>query len=128
MIYEDRGFVPNAKDNKEDKSKAHYLEYGLSTFIMNNFKREIRRAAYNGNDSLIKLSIIKYIYSSINERILRSLYLTCNNEETIAYSHKVNIRRLNAPVRKIEAPFKDIDDANVLKTNGLYHLFANRDF
>ena len=61
MIYKDRGFVPKAKDNKEDKSKPHYLEYGLSTFIMNNFKREIRRAAYNGNDNLLKLSVIKYI-------------------------------------------------------------------
>ena len=115
MIYKDRGFVPNAKDNKEDKSKPHYLEYGLSTFIMNNFKREIRRAAYNGNDNLLKLSVIKYIYGSIDERILRSSYLTCSDEETIAYSHKVNIRRLDAPVKKIEALFKDIEDAEVLK-------------
>ena len=114
MIYEDKGFVPKGNGNKR-KIAPKYLEYGLSTFIMNNFKREIRRAAYNGQDKIVKLAIIKYIYGSIDERILRSSYLTYSDEETISYSYKINIKRLSAPVKKIESIFKDIEDGDVLK-------------
>lgn len=114
MIYEDKGFIPKGNDNKRN-IVPKYLEYGLSTFIMNNFKREIRRAAYNGQDKIVKLAIIKYIYGSIDERILRSSYLTYSDEETISYSYKINIKRLSAPVKKIESIFKDIEDGDVLK-------------
>lgn len=114
MIYEDKGFVPKANDNKKNVDPK-YLEYGLSTFIINNFKRDIRRASYNGSDMIVKLAVIKYIFGSIDERILRSSYLTYCDEETIAYSHKINIKRLDTPVKKIEALFEGIEDAAVLK-------------
>ncbi len=42
MIDEEKGFIPKVKKN----GNPEYIEYGLSSFIMINFKRELVRSSY----------------------------------------------------------------------------------
>lgn len=115
MIYEDKGFV--AKTSK-DNNAYKYMGYGLSYVIMNNFKRDLRRSNYDGNDYIILLGIIKYIYGSYNSTLVLSDYLTYQNIELIEYIESVNVKRINNIVKTIETSFvnkiNDTDDLNTL--------------
>lgn len=99
MVYEDKGFVAKSRRVSSDEE---YLEYGLSSFIMNNFKRDLLKASYDHNEKLVKLSVIMYIFGSIDERILSRSFLTYDDEELIAYSHHVSLKRIHTITVKIE--------------------------
>ena len=116
MVYEDKGFI--AKANKVNNNPV-YVEYGLSSFIMLNFKRELKRASYDGNEDIIKLGIIKYIFDSYNEVFIKSSYLTTQEaDHLIEYSYKISDKRINTVAKRVDELFhnkiNDKDDLNVL--------------
>ena len=114
MIYEDKGFVPKTSKNN---NAYMYMGYGLSYVIMNNFKRDLKRSNYDGNDNIILLGIIKYIYGSYNKTLVLSDYLTYQNDELIKYTQSVNVKRINNITKTIEASFANkIGDENDLNT------------
>lgn len=107
MVYKDKGFIP--KTSKADINTINnplYLEYGLSKFIMLNFKRDLRRASYDGNEDIIKLGIINYIFDSYKPACIKSSYLTINEaEELVTYSNKVTNKRIINVSNKIKQLF-----------------------
>ena len=109
MIYEDKGFIP--KTSKTNNAYV-YMGYGLSYVITNNFKRDLSRASYDKNTNIINLGILKYIYGTYNETIIKSDYLTHDNADLIDYLSNANNRRINTIVKSIDASFsnKIIDD------------------
>ena len=114
MIYEDKGFVP--KTLKSDRPV--YLEYGLSRFIMTNFKRELLKASYDHNEDVVKLGILLYIFDSCDEVFIRSSILTYRDEKLIEYSLRISDKRVNTIRRKIislmEESIPDKDERNRL--------------
>lgn len=114
MIYEDKGFVA-----KTSKVNAYvYLGYGLSYVIMNNFKRNLFRASYDSNENIINLGILKYIYGTYNKIIIKSDYLTYDNDKLIDYLANANAKRIDTIVKSINVSFNskvnDEDDLNTL--------------
>ena len=116
MVYEDKGFVPKRVNN--EYKEPNYLEYGLSKFIMLNFKRDLRRVSYDGNENIIKLGIIKYIFGSYNKTLLAKSYLTYSDDDLFNYLDKANNKRIDKVAINIEAALNnkinDIDDLNTL--------------
>lgn len=114
MIYEDKGFVPKTS---KDNNAYMYMGYGLSYVIINNFKRDIRRASYDSNENIINLGILKYIYGTYNKTIISSDYLTYQNTELINYLTNANSKRIDTIVKAIKTSFTNkIGDENDLNT------------
>lgn len=104
VIDEEKGFIPKVKKN----SSPEYIEYGLSTFIILNFKREIKRCAYgSGKDErLIKLGVINFIFDTYSKQLVNHSYLTYKDDDVLNYVDSVNPRRVNTISKKIDELFK----------------------
>ena len=114
MIYEDRGFV--AKTSKNSNNYV-YMGYGLSYVIINNFKRDLLRVSYDKNENIINLGILKYIYGTYNRIIIKSDYLTYDNDKLIDYLVNANAKRIDTVVKGIDTAFKSrINDETDLNT------------
>lgn len=70
-ITENDGFIP-----KQIPMSNSFLEYGLSHFIIVNFKRELLRATYDNSFDYVVFGIIYFIFGDINEIFIRSSFLT----------------------------------------------------
>ena len=91
MITEKDGFIPKTVVNKEPQ----YMEFALSSFIMANFKRALKRRSMGGTDMLIHLGVIQYIFGSVNEFFLDSSYLTHHDVATYYdYYEKISHQRI----------------------------------
>lgn len=116
MVYEDKGFVP--KSEKKEYRKPFYVEYGLSSFILLNFKRTLDRASYDRNQNIIRLGIIKYIFGSCDQRLLDMSFIARNDEKLKEYAGKANGKRIDTISASIDKAFKeritDKDDLSVL--------------
>lgn len=117
IIDEEKGFIPKVKKN----SSPEYIEYGLSRFIMLNFKREIYRCAYGskGNDPLIKLGVIDFIFDTYSKELIKHSYLTYLDDDVFTYIDSVNPKRVKTISKKIDELFKskitnDIDRLNLI--------------
>ena len=106
MIDEEKGLIPKRKD------KRSYLEYGLSRFIMKNYKRELSRASYDHNILLVKLGIIAYIFDDISDISLKRSFLIKDDIDDIkSLRDRVNTRRLSTIKKKIDDLLsKDLDE------------------
>lgn len=114
MIYKDKGFV--AKTSKVNNAYK-YMGYGLSYVIMNNFKRDLLRASYDKNENIISLGILKYIYGTYNEVIVKSDYLTHDNDDLINYLINASSRRIDTMLKTINTSFTNkVDDTDDLNT------------
>lgn len=117
IIDEEKGFIPKVKKN----SSPEYIEYGLSSFIMLNFKRELNRCAYgsSGNDSLIKLGVIDFIFNTYSKELIKHSYLTYLDDDVFTYIDSVNPKRVKTISKKIDELFKskitnDVDRLNLI--------------
>ena len=112
MIYEDKGFIAKVKKN----DSPCYIEYGLSSFIMNNFKRDLLRTSYDHNMNIVKLGIVYYVFDDIDEDYLNRSCLTYEDKEVKEYYKKANLNRIKTVSKKINELFKQkIKDDKDLK-------------
>lgn len=113
MIDEEKGLIPKRKD------KRSYLEYGLSRFIMKNYKRELSRAAYDHNILLVKLGIVAYIFDDISDISLKRSFLIKDDIDDIKnLRDRVNTRRLSTIKKKIDDLLsKDLNEDKNLITS-----------
>ena len=85
-------------------SQPEYLEFGLSHFIMANYKRELQRTVYDANIMIIYLGIIDVVFGSINDYFIQHCALTYNQAEgIIQYYHHASSQRIQRIRKKIES-------------------------
>lgn len=101
MITEKDGFIPK----RSLTAPKVFLEYGLSHFIMANFKRDLERSTFGASPELLRLGIIYYLFGSINDTFIRSTYISHGMEEELIqrYEKGVSSRRLTTLSNKIES-------------------------
>lgn len=90
-ITENDGFIP-----KQIPMSNSFLEYGLSHFIIVNFKRELLRTTYDNSFDYVVFGIIYFIFGNINEVFIRSSFLT--NQDL---NHYLDFLRRNPSERRI---------------------------
>lgn len=78
-ITEKDGFIPKHSNNEH----SEYLEYGLSHFIMVNFKRDLMRATYNSDIRIVLLGIVLFMFDSTSSVLIRSTYITKSYEDAL---------------------------------------------
>lgn len=81
MITEKDGFIPKRSDAPYVSSRC--LEYGLSHFIIANFKRDLCRSAYSASEMIVIFGVLQYIFGDVNEVFIRSSYLCIGKEEEL---------------------------------------------
>ena len=81
MITEKDGFIPKRSDAPSVSSRC--LEYGLSHFIIANFKRDLCRSAYSASEMIVIFGVLQYIFGDVNEVFIRSSYLCIGKEEEL---------------------------------------------
>lgn len=96
MITEDKGFIAKRKERPE------YLEYGLSSFIMHNYQRDLLRSSYDHNLDLVRLGIIAYVFKSLDDIVFDSTYLTLTDKDRLKmFKETVNEKRIKTIINKI---------------------------
>lgn len=81
MITEKDGFIPKRSDAPYVSSRC--LEYGLSHFIIANFKRDLCRSGYSASEMIVIFGVLQYIFGDVNEVFIRSSYLCIGKEEEL---------------------------------------------
>ena len=104
MITEKDGFIPKRSVTTPDA----FLEYGLSHFIMANFKRDLERSSYGSSPEVLHLGIIYYLFGDVNDTFIRSTYLSHGMEEELIqrFEKGISSRRLKTISNKIESSLK----------------------
>ena len=91
IITEKDGFIPK----KTGGSAPAYIEYGFSSFLMQNFKRDITRRVYKCSDQLLELGIIQFMFGSTDEEYLQASYMTYGHVEQLKeYAIKIDRKRI----------------------------------
>lgn len=116
MITEKDGFIPKGSS----LAHHHFIEYGFTHILWLNFKRDIVRSSYGGDELTAKLGLIFYVFHSVDPLIIQSTYLSHTIEqELIQRSFNTNRRRLVTIQKKIEHLFSQVvsdeDDRIVLR-------------
>lgn len=120
MITEKDGFIPK-KNTVSLSASSVSLEYGLSHFIISNFKRDLTRAVYRPTDELILFGIICYIFGDFDPVLIRYTWLSHGRESELEdrAAKGVNTRRLKIISSKIDsfiaARVPDQKDRNLLE-------------
>ena len=105
MITERDGFIP--KQSISD-FQDYSIEYGLSHFIITNFKRELQRSTYDSNMAVVTLGIVFYIFGSIDPIFLNSSYISIHYKDDLTLIvDSVSSRRIKAISNKIDILLKD---------------------
>lgn len=99
-VTEKDGFIPKAA---KPSSEPVFLEYGLSHFILQNFKRELRRASSSNNEDIIQLGIIYFIFGDISSFSLSNSLLTADRaQELLDYYARITPKRIMTVSKKID--------------------------
>lgn len=85
MITEKDGFIPKT-DVSLLKQPKIYLEYGLSHFVLANFKRDIIRSVYGGlSDDTLLAGIVYFLFGSTSEVFVKATYCTKDCIDDVLY-------------------------------------------
>lgn len=102
MITEKDGFIPKKSSADPDS----YLEYGLSHFILANFKRDLSRSVYgHPTDDILIAGIVYYMFGSVDDIFVLSTYASkgCEDEVLKRTRSGIAIHRLSAISKKISS-------------------------
>ena len=101
MITETDGFIPK----KSGSLSGQYLEFGLSHFIMANFRRDLERCTFGGSEDIVLLGIVFFIFSSIDDVFLQATYLAKDKMSALKdrIGKGISEKRLRTVSNKIEA-------------------------
>ena len=115
MITEKDGFVPKTVVSQNPT----FVEFGLSHFILTNYKRTLQRSSFNnaaGGDVIV-LGIIYYIFKSIKPCFIKATYLSWGKTDLICRADKISASRIKALATKIERLLeRDIPDEEERRT------------
>lgn len=117
MITEKDGFIP-----KKDAGTVseRYLEYGLSHFLMANFKRDLMRSVYQSSDVIVLLGIVAFLFGDIDDIFIRSTYVTHGREKELIDRKKngiasARIKTVTNRINKLIAEkVPDVKERNIL--------------
>lgn len=129
MITEKEGFIP--KKSSVSDTPSLFLEYGLSHFIMTNFKRELVRSTYNGDPDVVVFGIISYIFGGISEPFIRATYITHGRESEFIDRFKKGIsdnrmKKISNRINKLfDEKITDSNDRNMLEKLLLLAVIRN---
>lgn len=118
MITEKDGFIP--KKSVAPSVPSRCLEYGLSHFIMANFRRDLCRSAYSSSEVIVILGVLQYIFGDVNEVFIRSSYLCIGKEEELLERlskgiSPIRIKRMTNTIEKLIAgKIPDEKERNIL--------------
>ena len=101
MITETDGFIPK----KSGSLSGQYLEFGLSHFIMANFRRDLERCTFGGSEDIVLLGIVFFLFSSIDDVFLQATYLAKDKMSALKdrIGKGISEKRLRTFSNKIEA-------------------------
>lgn len=101
MITETDGFIPK----KSGSLSGQYLEFGLSHFIMANFRRDLERCTFGGSEDIVLLGIVFFLFSSIDDVFLQATYLAKDKMSALKdrIGKGISEKRLRTVSNKIEA-------------------------
>lgn len=103
MITEKDGFIPK-KSVDAPAVHSRYLEYGLSHFIMANFKRDLMRSVYQSSEVLIIFGVIYYMFDDLDDVFIRTTWLSRGREDELIdrYAKGVSLMRLRTIAGKVQ--------------------------
>lgn len=100
MITEKDGFIPK----KVAADHPSYIEYGLSHFLWINFRRELIRSTFSGDEDVVRLGIIQYIFGTVQEDLVPLTFLSDGMEEKLCSRlDSVSSGRINNVSRKVDS-------------------------
>ena len=117
MITEKDGFIPK----KTVSNNPSYIEYGVSRLIWMNFKRELVRSSFMGDEILVRISIVKYLFGEVNHDLMLLSFISdgCIDEMDKRLS-SASEKRIENLANKIDAllrqKMKDKDDRKLLES------------
>lgn len=79
MITEKDGFIPK----KSVSNHPSYIEYGLSHLIWTNFKRTLVRSTFSGDEDVVRLGVIQYIFGSVREELIPLSFISDGMEKQL---------------------------------------------
>ncbi len=108
MVTEE-GFHPAKIDLKKDETS--FFEWGLSSYIFDNYHRELQRSCYGTSgdikEAIIKLGIVYFAHGSISENILKLCALTYQEIDVLSkVKNTTSMSRIEAIKNKIDMLFK----------------------
>ena len=104
MITEADGFIPK----KSVSSHPSYIEYGLSHVIWKNFKRTLVRSTFTGDEAVVRLGIIFYIFGAVREELIPLTFISDGVENELSQRlSSTSQSRIRAVSNKIEALFSE---------------------
>ena len=80
MITEEDGFIPK----KAVADHPVYIEYALSRFIWLNFKRDLLRSSFQGQEGFIRLGVVEYIFGDVTEDLIKLSFISDGCEDELA--------------------------------------------
>ena len=115
MVTEQNGFIPKRSLHKAPV----YVEYGLSHFVVTNFKRDLIRSSYQAFEDLLILGVIQYLFDSCAPVFIRSSFISFGKEEhLIHYQQNIRPNRIKSISIKIDKMMRqhipDETERNVL--------------
>lgn len=100
MITEKDGFIPK----KSVSANPSYIEYGLSHLIWTNFKRALVRSTFSGDEGVVRLGIIQYIFGSVREELVPLSFISDGMEDLLCQRlGSVSSPRIKAVSNKIDS-------------------------
>lgn len=118
MITEDKGFLPK----KSTSDNPTYIEYGLSHLIWKNFKRALIRSSFNGDEYVVRLGIIMYLFGRVDESVIPLSFISDSCEdvltERLTSTDIKRIERLSSKVGKLlQEKIRDDSDRFLLESS-----------
>ncbi len=97
------GFIPKSVVSKHPV----YVEYGLSHFIISNFKRDLIRCSFQANEDIVYLGIVHFIFGSCEDILISSCFLTYKNFDSLCrYRDSISPVRIKTISNKISSLMK----------------------
>lgn len=114
-ITEKDGFIP-ARIALSSSTKV--LEFGLTDFLLRNFKRELEEHIFNSaasfREDTIRLAIIYHVFGSTAEEVIRSTMMSMGHEDkliSMGRQRSRTVERLSGTLGKLfESAIGDVDD------------------
>ena len=109
MITEKDGFIPKKTDKPAQPVPSRSLEYGLSHFILSNFKRDLMRSVYEASEVAILFGMIQFIFNDVNETFICSSYACFEKQDELLehFSKGISSKRMKVIASKIDKMITD---------------------